>query len=117
MGVEEKPFFEKAERFWLVTCAAIVVLSMTLSTTTEVVSVLGFDIPPLCPTRWIANVECIGCGMTRSFVFMGHGDLGAAFGVHKLGPALYAFVVAQVPWRIYKLWRHRHSKGDANQVM
>jgi hypothetical protein len=117
MGRAEKPFIPSSERFWLVSCTIIVILSMVLGTTTEVVSFLGFDVPTLCPLRWITDRDCLGCGMTRSFVFMGHGELTSAFGVNKLGPAIYSLVVAQLPWRIYRLWRHRHLKVDANQVL
>jgi hypothetical protein len=109
-------FIESSERFWLYSCATVVFLSVVLSTTPEVVSFLGFDVPTLCPFRWLSGLDCYGCGLTRSFVFMGHGELSSAFGVHKLGPALFSLVAGQIPWRIFRLWRHRRSRAATNKV-
>jgi len=109
--------YPKAERFWLFLSGAVILASMVLSTTTEVVSVLGFAIPTLCPFRWVTQVDCLGCGLTRSFVYMGHGDFSQAFQMHKLGPMLYMGVAGQVPWRVYRLWKHRHHSPDANHVL
>ena len=114
-GVSE--IYPSAERFWLGLCSVVILLSVLLSTTPETASLWGWDIPPLCPFRLASGYDCLGCGLTRAFVFMGHGEITAAFGVHKLGPALYAFLAAQVPWRIYRLWRHRHSITKANHVL
>ena len=111
------PIYPKAERFWLGLSGAVILLSMILSTTPEVVSFGGFAVPTLCPFRWVTEVDCLGCGLTRSFVFMGHAELRAAFGVHKLGPVLYIAVAAQLPWRVYRLWQHRHFSIDANHVL
>jgi hypothetical protein len=58
--------------------------------------VLG-SLPGLCLTRSVAHMDCPGCGMTRSFVAMAHGDLRQAFRSHRLGPPLFLLVLAQVP--------------------
>ena len=80
---------------------------MVLTTDTQAVQLFGWTLPPLCPVKLLTGHDCLGCGLTRSFVFMGHGELGAAFGRHKLGPLLYLIVLAQVPLRAALLWQGR----------
>ncbi len=79
---------------------------MLLDTNAEAVSIYGWEIPPLCSWRNMTGMDCLGCGLTRSFVFMGHLQLIESFKLHMLGPLLYVFVVAQVPFRIIQLFRH-----------
>jgi hypothetical protein len=113
----DRDIYPSAERFWLGLSAVVIFLSLVMSTTPDVASIAGWSIPPLCPLRALTGLECPGCGMTRAFVFMGHAEFASAFATHKLGPALYAFVAAQVPWRVYRLWCHRHCPDDVNQVL
>ena len=84
---------------------AVVVASVVLTPSDSVVSFFGWDVPPLCMFKRITGMDCPGCGLTRSFTYMGHGDVIDAFTRHKLGPPFYLFVAAQVPWRAVKLWR------------
>ena len=44
----------------------------------------------LCPFRAVTGLPCPGCGMTRAFCSIGHGDLAAAFGYNALGPLVFA---------------------------
>ena len=88
----------------LLVCAGIVAASMILSPTDAVVSLGGFEIPELCMWRRMTGLGCPGCGMTRSFTYMGHGQLVDAFRLHRLGPILYIVVAAQIPLRSYRLW-------------
>ncbi len=67
----------------------------------------GWDIPPLCLFSNLTGMDCFGCGLTRSFTYMGHGDVAAAFARHMLGPLFYVLVVAQVPLRTWRLWQTR----------
>jgi len=46
-------------------------------------------VPALCPAWNLFGVPCPFCGMTRSFVCIGHGDFSAAFAYHPLGPLLF----------------------------
>src|ERR1051325_10531854 len=47
-------------------------------------------VPAFCPAWNLFGVPCPFCGMTRSFVCLGHGDLGASLAYHPLDPALFA---------------------------
>jgi len=42
-----------------------------------------------CWFRRLTDLPCLGCGLTRSFVAVSHGDLLSAFGHHLAGPLLY----------------------------
>jgi hypothetical protein len=55
----------------------------------------GWEIPGLCIFRGLLGIDCPGCGLTRSWVALAHGDLGASLSYHLLGPALFAFVLLQ----------------------
>lgn len=87
----------------LAACAMIVGLSMILSPSAEALSLFGVEIPPLCMWKRLSGMDCLGCGLTRSFTYMGHGELGRAFELHVLGPVLFVLVASQVPWRLGRL--------------
>lgn len=91
----------------LLVCTGIVAASMLLSPTDAVVSLAGFEIPELCLWRRMTGIGCPGCGMTRSFTYMGHGQIADAFRLHLLGPPLYTLVAAQIPLRMLRLWQSR----------
>lgn len=51
-------------------------------------------LPSLCPFQALTGAPCPGCGLTRSFVCLTHGDLGQALHWHLLGPVLFFATVA-----------------------
>jgi hypothetical protein len=53
--------------------------------------------PIVCPFRLFFGVPCPGCGLTRSFCAMSHGDVAGAFSYHALGPCLYLALLIGVP--------------------
>jgi hypothetical protein len=59
--------------------------------------------PVLCPFRRITGMPCPGCGMTRSFVALAHGDLGAALASNRLGPLLMAVFAVALVWKAASL--------------
>jgi hypothetical protein len=70
------------------------------------VRVAGLDValPPLCGSRALFNIECPGCGLTRSFVALAAGDVQQSLRYHRLGWLLALAVVAQIPYRTFALW-------------
>ena len=92
---------------WLVLLVALLAIgaSMVLSTTTEWVSLFGWQVPELCTLRKVFGFNCPGCGLTRSFVFMGHLQWWKAFEMHWLGPLFWLALAAQIPLRIWCLLR------------
>lgn len=51
--------------------------------------------PDLCVFRALTGLPCPGCGLTRSWVHLMHGDVGGAFTYNVFGPlTLVAIVIA-----------------------
>jgi hypothetical protein len=65
--------------------------------------------PVLCPLRRITGVWCPGCGMTRSFGWLAHGDLHQSLRYHPLAPLL---LIEGVIGAAYLLYRRRAHRGD-----
>lgn len=92
-------------------CTGAVGAALFMEPSPEVVSLFGYDIPVLCGFRRVTGLNCLGCGMTRSFAFMAHLQVLEAFRANPAGPALFAAALTQPPWRAYRLvqgsWRRR----------
>ncbi len=71
----------------------------------------GVPIPSTCPSQTIFGLDCPGCGLTRSFIFLGMAT-GAAYDRNRMGWLLAAAVVLQIPYRLVALLgRHRLPLG------
>lgn len=57
-------------------------------------------LPPSCPSRSVFGVNCPGCGLTRSFVYLARGDWLASAQCHRLGWLLMLLAAFQVPYRL-----------------
>ncbi len=99
------------DRVIMLVASLITLASLLLDPSDSAVALFGWNVPPLCLWTNLFGVECWGCGLTRSFTFMGHGDLEGAFRLHRLGPGLYGLVAAQIP---YRLWRLRPPQPSVN---
>jgi hypothetical protein len=97
------------EKVWdlsiLIASVLVVTASVLLTPDPLQLSLFGWQLPPLCLFRALTGHDCPGCGLTRSFTYMGHVDPVTAFRMHVLGPLLWGAVAAQIPWRIVKLIR------------
>lgn len=73
------------------------------------VALLGVALPESCAWRRLMGLNCPGCGLTRSFVSLAHGEVSRAWHFHPLGPLLFGVVAMQLPYRGFQLWRLSHS--------
>ncbi|MEE2752194.1 MAG: DUF2752 domain-containing protein [Myxococcota bacterium] len=91
---------------WLLGGGALLVLllSALLDPSAQGVGLMGWEFPPLCTWRRLTGWRCPGCGLTRSFVYMGNGQWLEAFRMHWLGPVGWGLVAVQVPFRAWKLF-------------
>jgi hypothetical protein len=91
-------------RQMLAIAAAILVLSLLLKVGSDDHAAFAFlpawPIPSSCPSQTIFGVDCPGCGLTRSFIHLAHGDWQLAFSKHRLGWLLALAVVLQLPYRL-----------------
>ena len=71
---------------------ALVVLPLTSAVFAVSAAWSPSDLPGfvLCPFRAVTGLPCPGCGMTRAFCSIGHGDIAAAFSYNALGPLVFA---------------------------
>ncbi len=99
----------------LVICVAVLILSLLLSVREQrqvLVPILGTPLPELCMFRRMTGTECPGCGMTRSFISLAHGDVRAAWHYNPAGPLLFAILAFQIPYRLVQLYRIRRGLAE-----
>lgn len=95
----------------LVLSLVVLGVAVVADPSVERVSVLGWDVPTLCLFRAATGIGCPGCGLTRSFAFLAEGRLLASVSLNPLGPALFALVLGQVPYRALRLLRVIRATG------
>lgn len=97
----------RRHREMLVICLAVVGLAFLLEVHSDqrvaFTFLPGFPLPESCPSRSLFHVDCPGCGLTRSFVHLAHGNWRAAWAIHRVGILLALAVVLQIPYRIAAL--------------
>lgn len=92
----------------LILCATVVGLAMSMSIEGgEKVALPGMasPLPELCHLKRVFHVPCPGCGLTRSFISMGHFNLLAAASYNVMGIPLFLLTLLQIPYRAYWLMR------------
>jgi len=109
-GVRPSPSLSKTNRrviLWasLAVIGLSAVLSLGGSGERVMIPLLNVPLPPVCTMKRLLDVDCPGCGLTRSFVAMGHGQWQHAFGFNAAGPLWFALIAAQIPWQLIQLRR------------
>jgi hypothetical protein len=96
-------------RFIIGLSAGVIVLSMLLSLGSEreqvLLPVINQPLPPLCQLKMLTGIDCPGCGLTRSFIALGHGQWGESFRFNPAGPLWFAFIALQIPYQALQLRR------------
>ncbi|MGO9115724.1 MAG: DUF2752 domain-containing protein [Thermoguttaceae bacterium] len=62
-----------------------------------------WPIPSSCPSQTIFHVDCPGCGLTRSLIYLAHGDWQRSLAKHRLGWLFALVLVLQIPYRLVAL--------------
>ncbi len=65
-------------------------------------------LPSLCPFHALTGLPCPGCGLTRAFVCLGHGQFGRSLHWHPVGWLVYG-VLAALWARAGLTWALRRS--------
>ena len=94
----------------LAICTGIIGLAFLLTVrqqTQVLVPILGTPLPELCMMKRMSGWGCPGCGMTRCFISLAHGDVRAALHYNPAGLLLFAVMAFQIPYRLTQLVRLR----------
>jgi hypothetical protein len=94
---------------------AAVVLLMSVSMRSggdTAVYLPGFSspMPGICTSRRVLGIDCPGCGMTRAFISISHGQLTRAWQLNPASLVMYLFVAVQIPWHGIQIWRLRNHR-------
>lgn len=87
----------------LIGCVAILVAAFVFETDELGLRFFGWKWPVHCVLYHTFGIKCAFCGMSRSFVAMAGGELQKAWHYHRLGAILFAFILLQIPYRIWAL--------------
>lgn len=90
----------------LTTAAGVLALLLRIDASGGV-GIGGLNLPPLCGSRAIFDVECPACGLTRSFVLLAHGRWAEAWAVHRVAWVVALALLVQIPYRILALARRQ----------
>lgn len=104
---------KKTHLILLVLCAIVVGLAMSMSIEGgEKVALPGMQspMPELCHLKRVFHIPCPGCGLTRSFISMGHFNLFAAASYNVVGIPLFILTLLQIPYRAYWLAQPERKK-------
>jgi hypothetical protein len=75
---------------------------------------LGVSLPSVCQFKNATGLDCPGCGLSRAFIHLAHGDPRGAWRYNPAAALVFVFVVAQIPYRSIQLWRIRRGQGELN---
>jgi hypothetical protein len=59
-------------------------------------------LPPTCMSKTMFGISCPGCGLTRSFVAIAHGNFESALELNPFGPVFFLLLLLQLPYRVLK---------------
>jgi hypothetical protein len=74
-------------------------------------------LPELCLTKSILGVPCPGCGMTRSFIAIAHGQWRRAWNFNPASFLMFAFIAGQIPWRLCQIRRLRNHQEELDPTV
>lgn len=100
---------------WLAISAGVILLACVLRVEggeRVILPLINRPLPETCWSRTWLQLPCPGCGLTRSFISLAHGDIGAAWNYNPAGPYLFFLILLQAPYRAWQLWRIARGMGE-----
>ena len=99
----------KRHRFMLVAACVIVgsaiIFRVPSNDRVELAGAEGLPMPSMCMSKSLFDVDCPGCGLTRSLLCFFQGDLARSLALHRIGWIMALAVIVQFPYRIAALIR------------
>jgi hypothetical protein len=77
-----------------------------------VLPVVNQVIPGVCTYKSWFGICCPGCGLTRCFISLAHGELFAAWRFNPVGILFFLVAALQIPLRSWQLWRIRRGNSE-----
>ncbi|MEL7497394.1 MAG: DUF2752 domain-containing protein [Planctomycetota bacterium] len=68
--------------------------------------------PESCYSKRLMGIDCPGCGLTRAFISISHGEFSRAWRFNSASFIVYLFCLVQIPWntmQIYLLWTRKRA--------
>ena len=90
----------------------VIVAALTLQVHGDefvVIPWLNMPLPGSCTFKAYFGLDCPGCGLTRCFISLAHGDIRRAVHFNPVGIAFFMVVAGQIPYRSLQLWRTRRG--------
>jgi len=95
---------------FLVMCTGVIVGSFLLNVSFGsrlAMPWMEFPLPSVCQFRNLTGLDCPGCGLSRAFVSIAHGDLAAAWKYNAASLLVFALLLVQLPSRAVQIYRIR----------
>jgi hypothetical protein len=70
-----------------------------------VIPIVDISLPGVCAYQQLTGQHCPGCGLTRCFVALAHGDAAGAWSYNAVGVVFFFVVLFQIPYRALQIWR------------
>lgn len=106
---------------WMILASALVVLLLSFLMNvvgTNQVFLPGFifPLPESCTSRIWFGIDCPACGLTRAFISISHGRLVDAWQFNAASFLVYLFVLVQIPWQSYQIWRMSNGRPSVDEI-
>lgn len=97
----------------LIVCSSILAATLFLNLRGKGVAlpVIGM-LPDICMWQRCLGIDCPGCGLTRCFVAIAHGQLSKAWHFNPAGFLIFAVLLYQLPFRAVQIWRIGHGRPE-----
>jgi len=69
-------------------------------------------LPNICAWKNLFGFDCPGCGLTRCFVAIAHGNWAEAWHFNPAGFLIFAVLIYQIPFRGIQLWQIKRGHQD-----
>jgi hypothetical protein len=107
---------QSRHRSMLIIAVVVVVASFLLQVRSdqrvELSCLPGVPSPEMCWSRSIFGLKCPGCGLTRSLIYLAHGDWRSSLAMHRLGILMAVAIVAQLPYSAVGIyWKKDYPLG------
>jgi hypothetical protein len=90
---------------WLALAVAVLAVAAVCQVPQRGVTLPGIasPLPEFCLSRRVFHLDCPGCGLTRCFIALAHGEIARAWAFNPAGLLWFAALVWQLPYRAIQL--------------